>query len=120
MGIAEEVAFVGDLGNRMFSVLHRPLDSPVAAVVLCPSLYADAIHNYRREVELARALAARGIAVQRFQYRGTGQSDGNDLDITYERLCDDSQEVLAHAAAATGGNVNLGWPHRARLMWPHP
>jgi alpha/beta superfamily hydrolase len=102
MGIAEEAAFLGDAGNRMFSVLHRPLNPPVAAVVVCPSLYADLNHNYRREVELARALAGRGIAVQRFQYRGTGQSDGNDLDITYDQLRVDSQEALAHAVAATG------------------
>jgi alpha/beta superfamily hydrolase len=102
MGIAEEAAFLGDTGNRMFSVLHRPLDSPVAAVVVCPSLYADAIHNYRREVELARALAVRGIAVQRFHYRGTGQSDGDDLDLTYDRLRNDAEEAVAHAVAATG------------------
>lgn len=59
---------------------------------MCPSLFTEALRNYRREYLLASSVARSGIAVQRFQYRGTGNSDEADLR---------RATMVADAAAAT-------------------
>lgn len=75
----------------MLGFTHTPLDvPPVAGVVICSSLHADFIQNYRKEVLLSRALSARGLAVQRFHYRGSGNSSGSAENITFESLRDDA------------------------------
>ena len=100
--ITETASFLGESGRRMLSIVHRPAGRATAGVLVCPSLYNDALRNYRREVILARELAGRGFAVQRFHYRCTGNSDGESLDLTYEGLCDDAGEALTHLVATTG------------------
>jgi pimeloyl-ACP methyl ester carboxylesterase len=49
--------------------------------------------NYQREVALARALASRGIAAQRFHYRGTGNSQGDPATLSFDTLCEDAREM---------------------------
>lgn len=58
--------------------------SPSWAVVVCPPTLAAFPSNYGREVAAARALAARGYAVQRIHYRGTGNSDGDATEVAFE------------------------------------
>jgi pimeloyl-ACP methyl ester carboxylesterase len=53
--------------------------------------------NYRREVLLSRALAARGLLCARFHYRGVGHSRGLSAHIDISRMVDDAaalSEVL--------------------------
>jgi pimeloyl-ACP methyl ester carboxylesterase len=92
-GFEEHAAFIGD-DERLFSYRHIPREKPRAAVLICPSICADFIANYRREVRLARVLVARNLAVQRFHYRGTGNSDGDPEAITFESLRDDALRAL--------------------------
>src|SRR5207253_10522741 len=73
-----------------------------AGVVICSSICNDFLHNYRREVELARELAANGIAVARFHYRGLGNSDGDEAAVTFDSMVDDAREATAHLRALTG------------------
>ena len=75
-GIEEEVGFLEASGSSLFVCQHRPLGPVTGAVVICPALFVDQLRNYRAEVSLARRLAASGVLVQRFHYRGTGHSDG--------------------------------------------
>src|SRR3954447_25668070 len=92
-GVTEEATFLGEGRSRFLAFLHRPrAATPVGGVLLCGSLYQDLHLNYRPEVLLARALAARGFAVARFQYRGTGNSD--DIDggaVTWESMVADAR-----------------------------
>lgn len=75
----------------MLGFTHIPVEMPtIGGVVICSSLHADFLQNYRKEVLLSRGLAARGFAVQRFQYRGSGNSEGSSDEITFESLCDDA------------------------------
>ena len=94
-------------------VLHLP-DAPVASVLVCPSILTDLVSNYQRETRLSRALAADGIAVARFHYRGTGHSEGDPLAATFETMVRDAADALAHLAAhATTdsvGFVGSRWP----------
>ena len=62
---------------------------PVAGVVICPALQAEFVSNSRREVLLSRELAAAGFAVQRFHYRGTGNSQGDPAEVSIATMqCD--------------------------------
>jgi pimeloyl-ACP methyl ester carboxylesterase len=94
-GHTDVIEFFGTPGQQMLVTTHLPLGSPTAGLVICSSLRAEFETNYRREILLGRALAARGIAVHRFQYRGTGNSDGDTRLVTF-----DSMQLDAHAATA--------------------
>jgi len=75
-----------------------------AGVVICPPLFAEFVRNYRKEVVLARTLAANGIATVRFHYAGTGHSFGCFDDVTLEELVDDASratEVLEQRLGCT-------------------
>lgn len=89
-GIIERAAFVGDR-ERILTITHAPLTPPTAGVVLCPSILVDRVKTYRAEIGLARSLAAQGVAVQRFHYRGFGQSDGDALDVTFDGMLEDAR-----------------------------
>jgi len=123
--ITETASFLGDGGQRIFSIVHRPAGRAAGGVVVCPPLYNDALHNYRREVILARELAVRGFAVQRFHYRCTGHSDGESLDLTYEGLCHDADRARAHLIDTAGVErvaflgTRLGALVAARAAGPH-
>ena len=60
-------------------------------MVLCSSIHAEMMSNYRKEVLLASRLAEQGIAVQRFHYRGTGNSEGGEEQVTLDAMQDDAR-----------------------------
>jgi alpha/beta superfamily hydrolase len=94
-GIREECSFFGPRGDRCFSVLHLPLGQPSAGLVICSPYQAELLCNYRREVLQARRLAAEGIAVHRFHYRGSGHSDGETSHATMATMLEDAQDAAA-------------------------
>jgi hypothetical protein len=98
-GVRQDVEFFGTGRHRMFGSTHYPPDPPVGGLVICSPLLGELITNYRREFLLAGALAASGIAVQRFHYRGTGHSDGDSSMVTFDTMRADAlaaAEYLAH------------------------
>jgi hypothetical protein len=86
----EEVALYGREGARLFTCTHVPGGPSVAGLVICSPLHAEFLHNYRKEVILARSLAAAGVAVQRFHYRGSGNSDGATDAVTFQSMLEDT------------------------------
>jgi alpha/beta superfamily hydrolase len=105
----DEARFVGPTDSRLFLVEHVPEGAPArGGVVICPPICADFVRNYRREVLLGRELAARGIAVARFHYRGTGNSDGDASELTFDGMRDDALAARAELASRHGvGDVAL-------------
>ncbi len=93
-GASEDFHFFGPGSSKMFGCLHSPRGQARAGVVICSPLDLEAPKSYRREVLLARSLMAHGFAVQRFHYRGAGNSDGDSRDATTDTMRDD---VLAAA-----------------------
>ena len=84
--VLEEATLIGPAARRMFTVLHLPASRLIGGVVICSPLHAEFAHNYRREVLIARDLAMHGVAVQRFHYVGTGNSDGDSDALTWESM----------------------------------
>jgi alpha/beta superfamily hydrolase len=102
IGIREEIEFIGSGPERIFSTIHAPLGEAQGAVLLCSSILAELLAGYQEEVWLCRRLAQRGFVVRRFHYRGTGHSDGDADDFSYEGASDDALTVARHLAAETG------------------
>jgi alpha/beta superfamily hydrolase len=103
-GTTERIGFRGPPGHRLFSCLYLPTSTPRGCVLICPPLHAEFTRNYRREVLLARKLAADGFAVERFHYRGTGNSDGTGSDITFGTMREDALTSLEHLRTESGGD----------------
>lgn len=95
-GTVDAVQFLGRADDRMFATTVSPPAESRAGVVVCPSIMADFIPNYRREVVLSRELATTGIAAQRFHYRGIGHSDGKAVDLSFKSMVGDAMEAAAH------------------------
>lgn len=101
-GVCEVPSFFGPVGDRLFGVCHRPPGTVHATVVICSPLHAEVARNYRREVVLARALASRGVAVQRFHYRGAGNSDGEADEMSFASMQADARLAAELVREETG------------------
>ncbi len=78
----ERTAFYFESGGRsLFAWLHRPAGAVAEhGVLICPPLGHEQVHSHRTLRHLAERLAAQGFAVVRFDYHGTGDSDGAEDD----------------------------------------
>jgi alpha/beta superfamily hydrolase len=85
-GVREKIQFGGPDSSRLFMCAYLPPRAATTAVVICPAFQSEFTRNYRREVLLARSLAAQGLAVQRFHYWGTGNSEGEIDALTLETM----------------------------------
>ena len=78
----ERTAFYFESGGQsLFAWLHlaRDIESE-HGVLICPPLGHEQVHSHRTLRHLADRLAAQGFAVMRFDYHGTGDSDGTEYD----------------------------------------
>ena len=69
--------------SPLFGVLHTPAGGAArAGIVICPPIGKEHVDTYRGLKLLAEALCARGFAVLRFDYPGTGDSAGEQRSDT--------------------------------------
>jgi pimeloyl-ACP methyl ester carboxylesterase len=103
LGVAEEVEFFGAT-ERLFGCRHLPVVGAGGGLglVVCSPVLCDFGANYRREVALARRLAAAGVPVLRYHPRGCGHSDGARVDLTLDTLVEDAATALGHAEERLG------------------
>lgn len=73
-----EPGFFGPGGRRLFGVRHLPRGAARAALLMCPPLLHEHMRSYRFFSQLASHLAGAGLACLRFDYYGTGDSEGDD------------------------------------------
>jgi alpha-beta hydrolase superfamily lysophospholipase len=65
-------------GDWCFGWYHPPAQPwRDTAIVLCPPIGHEAVCSYPTQLQMARALAAAGFPVLRFDYHGTGDSGGD-------------------------------------------
>lgn len=101
-GVIEEAEFFGPSSQKLFGVRYTPPGAPAMGLVICASLHAELLVTYRSDVILARALAARGVAVQRFHYRGAGHSDGESSESTFDSMVEDAHAAVERLREQTG------------------
>lgn len=82
-------------GQQIFGILHRPTNSENPPLVVALHGFASSKHGSNRcYVTLAEELAKEGIATLRFDFRGSGDSEGALSDITFEDLISDAIAIF--------------------------
>lgn len=70
-------------GQKIFGILHLPKDAiKPPCILICHGLGGHKTGRYRAYVELSESLVKRGIAVFRFDFRGSGDSEGDFAEMT--------------------------------------
>ncbi len=77
----ERITFPNPRGQRLLGILHHPATQPHAAVILCHGM--ESRKESEKLVMLGRELSARGILALRFDFAGSGESEGKFEDTTY-------------------------------------
>ena len=92
----------GDPGRRLFGVLHAPRGRARSALLLCPPLLHEHVCSYRMFSSFAGLLADAGVACLRFDYHGTGDSDGDTTAFHPARVAEDIAQAARVLRAKTG------------------
>jgi dipeptidyl aminopeptidase/acylaminoacyl peptidase len=98
----ELINFISD-GIKLYGMLHHPLaQGPHPAVMLLHGFTGQRVESHRIFVKLARRLASNGLAALRFDFRGSGESEGEFADITIARWVRDALAGLDWLAERQG------------------
>jgi hypothetical protein len=82
-------------GQFIAGTLHLPEgEGPWPGVIFCHGFSGDKVESHFIFVETARALERRGIASLRFDFRGSGESDGEFVDMTPGSEIADARRAL--------------------------
>ena len=83
--------------ERLHGMLHLPISAPVPhpCVLMLHGFTGTSIEPHRLFVLMARAFANAGIAAMRFDFRGSGQSEGTFSEMTLTRELEDALAALA-------------------------
>jgi alpha-beta hydrolase superfamily lysophospholipase len=92
--VSEQRFTVAVGGADVAGVLHLPDELPSACVIACHGMGAS--KDSDKYLLLGRELPAAGLALARFDFRGSGESGGLPRDATIESRIADLEEVLAH------------------------
>ncbi len=89
--------FFGTASRPLFGVFDPPairLENPVG-VVICQPLGGEYLRSHRFHRNLSATLAGAGFSVLRFDYTGTGDSGGGNLDVTLSGMVRDLEVAIA-------------------------
>lgn len=77
--------------RELFGMYAPATQANAPCVLLCPPLGQELIRSHRIYRQIAHALAARGMAVLRFDYFGSGDSTGDSSDTDWLRCIEDAR-----------------------------
>lgn len=94
--MTETPFFFPGCGRELFGVLHAPASTPAdAAFLFCAPFGEEKLWAHLVYVNFARELARRGFGVLRFDYRGSGDSEGDSEEATPDACLEDISVALA-------------------------
>lgn len=93
-------------GQRLYGMLHTPdAQAPAAgwpSVVMLHGFTGNRTESHRNFVLFARYLAGRGVAALRFDFRGSGDSQGDFSEMTALREVEDAVAAAAYLRRQPG------------------
>lgn len=83
--------------EQLVGMWHAPAGNgdPAPVVVFCHGYTGHKAESHRLFVATARTLAARGVGALRFDFRGSGDSAGEMVDMTVSREVSDARAALS-------------------------
>ncbi len=106
--------------QTLYGVLHSSRSAGGdLAVLLCPPVGAESARTHFILQQLARHLAAHGIAAMRFDYFGCADSLGDNIEASCDRWQADIRDALAECRRKTKARrvVAVGVRFGATLLW---
>ena len=103
MAAREELITIQSGPYRLLGMLHRPAGTPKGAYAFCYPFGEERKSAHRAFVNAARAFAAAGFGVLRFDYRGCGESGGEFREATVDGWLEDIQAAVAALRSRLGG-----------------
>ncbi|MEI8366075.1 MAG: alpha/beta fold hydrolase [Parachlamydiaceae bacterium] len=92
----ESVVLVNQ-GQDIFGIFHRPtMPSPYPTVLICHGLAGDKCGKNRAYVNISEQFSRYGIASFRFDFRGSGDSEGDFSEATLESEVSDVSVALEY------------------------
>lgn len=85
-------------GKTLRGMYHRPdQEGKYPTVILFHGFTGDKLDPHRIFVKLSRILTGQGLAVIRFDFSGSGESDGDFAEMTFNTEVREAEEILAYA-----------------------
>lgn len=82
-------------GEKIFGVLHYPPQAKaLPTVLICHGFTGTKVESHRLFVKLAERLEEKGMVALRFDFRGSGDSEGDFCDMTLEGEIQDAKVAL--------------------------
>ena len=104
-GIERSLEFPTAAGKTLRGMLHLPaaaLGQPAPSVVMFHGFTGDRMESHWMFVKCSRALAQAGVASWRFDFYGSGESDGEFREMTFSREIADGRAAVAFLRGQTG------------------
>ena len=95
--------------GALMGMYHGVAGHAPVGMLLCPPLGQALLRTHRVYRQLAGGLAARGIGVLRFDYRGTGDSAGDSLALDWQQCLDDVRSAAAELRVRSGCATVIGF-----------
>ena len=105
MAREERITFVNHRKQSLACTLHHPTTQPHAVVILCHGM--ESSKESEKIVALSRQLSERGILALRFDFSGSGESEGKFEDITYSGEVEDLRALYPVLYPKTGHSLEL-------------
>jgi len=95
--------FTNKIGKKIFGVYHNPitLRNSKIGIVICNPVGQEYIRCYYAILELAKRLSEKGFHVLRFDYYGTGESDGGAEDLSFDGMVGDIENAIREIKVGT-------------------
>lgn len=103
MSKLEAVVFQNSLGQNLVGVMHHGNgEGPRPCLIVCHGFAGTKVGGSRRFVDFARCATERNLSVFRFDFTGSGDSDGNLENLTLDNELDDLQAAITTVSTMAG------------------
>ncbi len=99
--MAEEFVWIKGPRGRLAAMLHIPTRTPAPCLVMCHGFTGNRVEAHRLFVRAAREFCRRGILSCRFDFYGSGESEGEFHEMTLSGEIEDLGAVLDYLLRRT-------------------